>query len=1108
MRITHSRAEQTRGLLMSRLRVGLEDGKDKIYVLVPEQITLQTELDIVDSLNINGSFAIQVISPAKLYTRVFEAAGEPEGVPIDERGRALLLGAAIRDIGKQLNWYAGAAAKPGFVIKALSQVGELKNAGVMPDDIAQMAAQAHDPALSAKLGDISRIYAAYSDALAGRFIDGADRQCECLRRFEYAEFLNGADVIMYGFDMITPPLERLAVALCKRVRSFELIIAMPRRDARDYGAYETVALSLNRLVTALRNAGEPCQIEYEPDKPPQGETGFLRREVFAHPMQHWQGEPRMIRLQTLRDPFDEAMEVAAQARELARSGMRWRDIAVVSPRMDEYRHLLERAFALYDVPLFIAHPRALAGEPLPRYMLAALRAISHGFRQEDMLDCLKSGFGMTGRAAQLLENYIVQFGITGRKFLSPFKRGGTELVEQAEPLRAAFVGPLNSLKLRLDSAETMGNQASALFMLLEEQSALEMLKSRQAELISGGKNDARAMRRMVEAAYGAQVWNKLIGLIDQLYLLLGERKADTGLLADLMRSALECDEVRVLPQSGDAVAAGRLGDIKVGHVKVLFMPGMQDQPPEADAQLLTDAERAGIERDMHVFLGYNSAHKQLMESVDLMAALAGAARAVVCSYAISDFSGAGQRPGDFVLRLKNVFPDMKQRGVSGRDRTLPLRMASAAAAREQIAPMSRRGLIDGSLPAVVRGTWAALYRLPGGGADIIERALMHEVKSQDLPRQLAQRLHHGLKSVSITRLEQHARCPFAEFVRYMLRPVENIKYELQPRDKGMFYHDALETFTRRVVAAGGFDKFTPEQLVELMDNVTFEMERKWSELIPLNEDSLMRARSRDMVRTARRAAAAMARQMKGSAYGPSMLEIDFGEAGELSLDLPDGPLRVRGRIDRVDLLDSGDLQCLRVIDYKLGGKAASLSEMYYGQQLQLLTYLCAALNIKPGFEPAAALYFAVKDPVIDAGILNEDQIERERVKLLRMSGLVVNDPRMIELTAARPDEAIPIRFTNAGTPQRADWLVSSEELELLMERARELICEIASDIRRGVTDITPSISENRSACDYCDYRGICQFVPTLPGARVRKLEKLSAQDVLDRLRGISEGDAK
>ena len=70
---------------------------------------------------------------------------------------------------------------------------------------------------------------------------------------------------------------------------------------------------------------------------------------------------------------------------------------------------------------------------------------------------------------------------------------------------------------------------------------------------------------------------------------------------------------------------------------------------------------------------------------------------------------------------------------------------------------------------------------------------------------------------------------------------------------------------------------------------------------------------------------------------------------------------MRGRIDRVDLLSDGALNCLRVIDYKLGGKSASLSEMYYGLQLQLLTYLCAAMSIKPGYEPAAALYFAVKD---------------------------------------------------------------------------------------------------------------------------------------------------
>ena len=69
-----------------------------------------------------------------------------------------------------------------------------------------------------------------------------------------------------------------------------------------------------------------------------------------------------------------------------------------------------------------------------------------------------------------------------------------------------------------------------------------------------------------------------------------------------------------------------------------------------------------------------------------------------------------------------------------------------------------------------------------------------------------------------------------------------------------------------------------------------------------------------------------------------------------------------------------------------------------------------------------------------------------------------------------------------------------------MEHAKVLICSIASEIRRGVTDITPTISNGHTSCDYCDYKGICQFMPALPGARVRKLEKLSAQDVIEKIR--------
>lgn len=1101
MRILHARAEQTRELLLSRLRELLSLGAERIIVLVPEQITLQTELDVIDRLALKGSFSIQVLSPERLYSRVFEAAGEPEGVPIDERGRGLILGAAIRDLKSELDWYSGMVDRPGFIAKALSQLGELKNAGVEPSDMMKLMHEAASPAQAAKFHDIARIYGAYSGVLAGRFIDSADRQRECLRRMEHAHFLFGAHVLMFGFDMITPPLERLAIALCRYVAELELIIALPDSGARDYGVYESVALSLNRLVAAAHDARVPISAKRLPAPQVHDDISFMRQELFAFPTQTWRGAPRHIRLQLAQDPFDEAMETAAQLRELAISGLRWREMAVIAPGMDEYAHCLTRACALYGVPLFIARPRALAGEPLPRYMLAALRAIAHGYRQEDMLACLKSGFGLDDASAQLLENYIEQFGITGKKFTAPFKRGGIELIERVEPLRQAFVAPLMALKARLESARNMGEQASALFMLLDEQSALGKLQSRQSELLLGARGaDPRASSRALEAALNAQVWNRIIELLDQLYTLLGERPADLRLLITLMRNALESDEVRALPQSGDAVSAGSIGDIKLSELKALFIIGLKDIPPAADEQLLTDAERSGIEQSLMVSLGLNSKRKQMLKIVDLLAALGSVRKFAIFSYPMNSFGGAGERPSDIVMRLKRIFPELHTRGILERDSMLPVRMGSAAAAREQIAPLSRRGLIDGTLPLTARKAWRALNELSHRNADPIVRALTHEVRSADLPRQLTYKLYHGLKSVSITRLEQHQRCPFAEFVRYGLRPVENLKYEILPRDKGMFYHEAVETFTRRVIAGGGFDKFTPEALLALMDSVTLELERKWSALIPLGEDSLMRARARDMVRTAKRAAKAMARHMSGSAFGPAMLEIDFGESGELTLELPDGPLRVRGRIDRVDLLSDGELSCLRVIDYKLGGKAASLSEMYYGLQLQLLAYLCAALSIKPGYEPAAALYFAVKDPIIDADLLDDDALERERVNRLRMSGLVVNDPRMIALSAANPSEVVPIRFGRDGTPYKADWLVSSEDLKLLMRHAIKSIERIASCIRRGETDIFPCVIGGRPVCEYCEFSGICQFAPNLPGARVLKLERMSADDVLKMLR--------
>ena len=58
----------------------------RCVLIVPEQYTLQAEVELMERLHLSGFFDIEVLSPTRLRTRVFERAGSPDRVMIDERG--------------------------------------------------------------------------------------------------------------------------------------------------------------------------------------------------------------------------------------------------------------------------------------------------------------------------------------------------------------------------------------------------------------------------------------------------------------------------------------------------------------------------------------------------------------------------------------------------------------------------------------------------------------------------------------------------------------------------------------------------------------------------------------------------------------------------------------------------------------------------------------------------------------------------------------------------------------------------------------------------------------------------------------------------------------
>ena len=122
MRIFTGRSHLLAPAMLEDLRAAMKDDVDAHIVVVPRQLTLHTERMLLTGLNLRGSFQLQVLSPERLCGRIFDAAGRPDGTRVDERGRVMLVRAAVRAAGDRLTVYRTANRRHGFADRCARQL--------------------------------------------------------------------------------------------------------------------------------------------------------------------------------------------------------------------------------------------------------------------------------------------------------------------------------------------------------------------------------------------------------------------------------------------------------------------------------------------------------------------------------------------------------------------------------------------------------------------------------------------------------------------------------------------------------------------------------------------------------------------------------------------------------------------------------------------------------------------------------------------------------------------------------------------------------------------------------------------------------------------------
>lgn len=1113
MRIYTGRSQLLEAALIEVLKQEMAAGEGDHLIVVPKQLTLQTERMLLDALSLKGSFRLQVLSPERLCARIFEAAGQPEGVRVDDQGRVMLVRAAVQAVDDRLTLYRGAKRRRGFAERCALQLERIRQAGLTPESLFACAREA-EGLLRMKLDDLGVILDAYESLLEGRYQDGESEFLEAVSRAKNARFLRDAHVYFYGFDLTPPSLHDLIGAIGASSEGARVFLPLANDEqARDFDAFAPLLACYKRLFIAARRAGAwPRRVYVEssgaqaPERlvvraPIQsGELASLSQELFAFPVIPISSgqQPAHVQAVTLRDPTEECRFAAALCRTLAmKRGWHWGDMLILCRDIEGYRQPLKEAFHAYGVPLFLSASRAASRHPLAECLTDALSMTGANPRTEDAVALMRTGYmPLEPDEADRLANHVEKYGLRPRALLNPLKRGSEAEKQAIEPIRQRFAAPLNALRRRMRRAASLKGQLKTLFDFLDDIEAGRQLQERLNVLIEAGLRE--------QAGEEGQVWNRIVGALDQMAALLGDAPLSADELKQTLLQSLDAAIIKPLPQSSDAVYAQTTDRITAQRAKALLILGEIDRPGTDSGCLLNSTQLQAFSRIARAYLGPDDADLSRMRRFYLKSAVGMASEYLCVSAPLSALDGGAQRPGALLELLRGVFPALRVRGGVTDDEEIQRMLRSAPQAAATCAARALSGMAQGTpMRPIDAAVLAALRKnvscqaLPAA-LEQMRAALDHALSADALNPNTARALYGELRRQSVSQLELFAKCPFAYFARYGLRPERIEPYRLNARDEGDFFHEAVHEFL--LASMEDLGTLSAEEAGARMDGIAQELLDSMAADGPLGDSALSLAERRRLGATARTCAVVLAEHMRQSQFSPAALETDFGiEDGiaRLTVDTASGDCTLEGRIDRIDEWPEGGY--LRVIDYKRGGKELELDAVYHGLSLQLPVYLAAAMK-KRDKRCAGVYYFSLDEGIFPIQSTDPNEVEKKRRERFRLTGLAPDSLELLTAQSPNFPEVLNVRVNTGGTLRKGSLVTDPDGFSTLMARTLEKAGEHLDGIRAGLAQVAPIRFHRQSPCSTCDWRAVCLFDERMDARRVRKRDRLRPDAVLERLK--------
>ena len=1089
----------------------INNSKDnrKIYIITPEQFSFTAEQKLMEGKK--AVIGAEVITFNRLSYRVINEIGGVIHTQVTKCGKAMLIYSILQAEKNNLFFLNKSDENIELCMRLIS---ELKKHGITIKDLKEEKEKIENKYLKNKLNDVIIIYERFEEKIKNKYIDETDLLTILEHNIESVNILKDSIIYIDEFSGFT---EQEFLCIKKMINIASQVTITMCMDDINFNTDPSADIfypnkkTINKIIKLLDPNEKIEKIylnnlyRFKNDELIDIEENLFNSKLKKREKKNT--EIQNVKLFLSKNYYSEIEFVAKQIIFLIKkNNIRFKDIGIITKDVETYSALAKTIFQKYNIPIFIDEKRDLNQNIIIQYILSILEIFIKNFSYESIFNYVKNGFiEIDENDIFNLEKYCVKYGIKHNKFKKDFNYGinddNKEEINYLNELRKKIINPLVELKNKFNEEKNTKTIIKEFYLFLQKQNIEKIINEKINYLI---ENNLLDLAKEYEESF--QI---MINILDEIIAIFGEENITIDKLYQLIKIGLKNNGLGKIPGTQDQVIMGDVDRSRSRKTKYIFIIGLNDGvfPSGKKAEgFIDDADREALKKD-GIEIAKGTLENLYDENFNIYKAFTTAEEKIFLSYASSDSEEKSLRSSNLILKIKKIFPDLKEESDLLNKSTFEI--VNEKILYENL--ILKINELKNNKCSRLEKLFFIAYKYFENNKNFKNNLRFTNYKFfENINLENMKKLYGEKLYTSVSKLETYRACPFSYYMKYILKLKEKEELKIQTLDTGTFMHDVIDEFFNEInnsndrIKLVNLEENDIEIIVEKIINEKLNSINYFIFTATEKYKLLVKRLKRIIVKSL----IYIIKTLTQSNFNLFGTELEFSRTGKykpIVLNLEDGKtIEMTGKIDRIDIAKDENNNYVRIIDYKSSVRNINYEEVYGGLQLQLISYLDAMCKIED-FKAAGILYFNLLEQMISSNKkITEEEIEEKIKKNFKMKGLVLADVNVIKMQDLNLEtgysQMIPVRISTKGAIiEKQSSVATAEEFTKLQNYINITIKEISKEIFNGIIEIRPYYKNKKTPCDYCIYNSICGFNSGVCKKNYRYIDKIEKEDFFQKI---------